>query len=224
MIFFQTPVNILDILQTILGGANNGENTNNSKNDSDAISNESSILGKRGTENIGLAVFYGDKLVGELNAMETLCHLINTNDVSTFIISIPDPNDNTKNIDLSITPKKKTKTSVDVSNGSPYISVDISLEGHVLTIDDNVDYLDEDNLNTLASYANSYLESNISNYLYKTSKELKSDIDAFGKYAVSAFLTENDWINYDWINNYKDAFFNVNVNTDIKSSLLLTET
>ena len=35
---------------------------------------------------------------------------------------------------------------------------------------------------------NKYLSENITNYLYKTSKEYHSDIDGFGKHAVKYFL------------------------------------
>ena len=40
---------------------------------------------------MGLAVFRGDTLVGELNSIETLCHLITTNNLRTATISIPSP-------------------------------------------------------------------------------------------------------------------------------------
>ena len=39
------------------------------------------IESKNNVESMGLAVFRGDKLVGELNNIETLCHLIITNDL-----------------------------------------------------------------------------------------------------------------------------------------------
>lgn len=207
----------------ILGGTNSNNNSANTKNDSDIISDESSISGKRETENIGLAIFNGDKLVGELNAIETLCHLINTNDVSTFILSVPNPNDETQMLDISMSHKRKDKVYVDTSSGTPYISLNIKLTGKILTVTSDSNYIDENNLKSIGNYTNSYLESTISNYLYKTSKEFKSDIDSFGRYAIRKFLTEDDWNNYDWFNKYKDAFFNVTVDADIKSSHLLTE-
>ena len=221
--FFNKMISNTSQSTAILGGENK-ENDINSKNDANAISGESSIIGKRGTENIGLAIFNGDKLIGELNAIETLCHLLTTNDVSIFLISIPNPNDPTKSIDLSVCPRKKSKISVDIKNGTPYISLDVYLTAAVMTVDNNVDYLNDANLKSLSSHANSYMESNISNYLYKTSKELKCDIDDFGRKAITNFLTEDDWKNYNWLDTYKDAFFNVHVDTIVESNQLLTET
>ena len=70
----------------------------------------------------------------------------------------------------------------------------------------------------------SYLESTFSNFLYKTAKELHSDIIGFGKSASSNFFTTEDFVNYNWFDSYQDSFFDVTINTSIKSSMLITET
>ena len=209
----------------ILGGYNNNDfNQPSSNNINDSISNNSSIVGNRGAENIGLAVFDGGKLVGELTGIETLWHSLLQNDINNFVISIPDPKNSNKYIDLSLAQTKKTKVNVNVSSGTPYIDINISLLGKILTINDNSDYENESYLRELSSYANSYIQSNISDYLYKTSKDLKCDINEFGKFASKYFLTTNDWKNYDWLNNYENAFFTVNVDANIESGLLVSGT
>ena len=82
----------------ILGGVNEGTPNNSVEIDSqkDYIikANSSSIFGENGAENIGLAVFKSDKLVGELNALETISFLNIKNDLDRFLISIPDPENN----------------------------------------------------------------------------------------------------------------------------------
>ena len=60
-------------------------------------------------------------------------------------------------------------------------------------------------------------------YLYKTSKEFKSDINGFGNFAAKNFLTISEFENYDWLNKYKDSFFNVEINTSVKSGMLILE-
>ena len=209
----------------ILGGYNNNTfNQSPSDNVNDSISNNSNIVGNRGAENIGLAVFDGGKLVGELTGIETLWHSVIQNNINTFMVSIPDPKDNNKYLDLSLTQNEKTKFDVNVSTGTPHININISLVGRVLTMNGNSDYENESYLREISSYANSYIQSNISNYLYKTSKDYKTDIDGFGKYASKYFLTTNDWENYNWLNNYENAFFNVNVDTNIESGFLVSGT
>ena len=212
----------------ILGGMNfnNYSSLDDSSFDSNAtaMSNYTPIVGKRATENIGLAVFKDSKLVGELTALETLCHMIVSNKVDTFLITVPyDENTNTT-IDLSATLSKRSKLNVDIINGTPYITVDIYVDANILTIEDNTDYLDVSFLNTISNSTDSYLKSSILGYLYKTSKQFKSDIDCFGCTASRKFLTTPDFENFDWKNSYEDSFFNVNIHSNVKSSLLLNET
>ena len=64
---------------------------------------------------------------------------------------------------------------------------------------------------------NKYLSENITNYLYKTSKEYHSDIDGFGKHVVKYFLTMQEWNDYNWLDNYKNSTFNVTVDSTLKS-------
>ena len=66
------------------------------------------------------------------------------------------------------------------------------------------------------------MEQNISSYLYKTSKDLKSDIANFGKYALKNYTTWDDWVKSDWLYNYQNSFFTVKVNSNIQNSQLFT--
>lgn len=185
--------------------------------------NNSTVVGERGTENLGLAVFKGDKLVGELTALESLCHSIIENEANTFLISIPNPRNSKNTIDLSTSEYKKTSIDVDVSNGSPHITVNVFLIAEILSIDTGTDYLSEYYLDEVSNAANNYLASRMSDYLYKTSTDFKTCIDDFDKFAVTHFLTNHDWEAYDWVNSYSDSFFDVNVHTKVNSSMLLTE-
>jgi len=61
---------------------NQSDSEQNSKNQEDVVTNPddltagtSSIVGDRGTENFGIAVFKDDKLCGELTTVESICHL-----------------------------------------------------------------------------------------------------------------------------------------------------
>lgn len=191
---------------------------------SSAKANESTIFGKRGSENIGLAVFRDDKLVGELNASECMAFLNMTNQSKSFFITIPDPEANNNYLDIYMTPTNTTRISVKIENGTPYIKVKCYYSGRIYSVDSNRQYLNEEKLEAISNICSSYLESAFSDYLYKTSKEFKSDINEFGKYALPLFLTSNDFNDYNWNENYKNAFFDVEVNSIVESSILLTET
>ena len=84
-------------------------------------------------------------------------------------------------------------------------------------------YLNFDNVNKLEKAVTKYVEDKIYSYLYKISKELKSDIDSFGKHVVQNFSTFEEWESFNWLDHFKDSFFNVSVDTTIKSSYILME-
>jgi len=145
-----------------------------------------------------------------------------TNDLEECIISIPSPFDEDIGIDLYLTLDEKTKNDVKIVNGSPYISTDIKLNARILSANKNSNYFEKDNLELIENYANSYVKAQIEDYLYKTSKNYKSDIAAFGKYAVKYFPTWDKWIDYNWPENYSNSFFNVNVQVNVISSYLIS--
>lgn len=181
------------------------------------------IKGERGTQNVGIAVFKKDSLVGKLSPLETICHLLITNDIKSCIISFPYEQSENKIIDLSLSPSKKTKISVDTSKEFPDIKIELYASANILTIDNNSDYTNPTELEKISSSAEKYLNEIVSNYLSKISKELNSDIDGFAKYAVTHFLTTDDWNNYKWDEKFKDSTFSVNANVNVSSSLLLTK-
>ena len=212
----------------ILGGIN-AEKTKPSTTkastalDGDYKAGETPVETKNHVENMGLAVFHGDKLVGELNNIETLCHMLTINRLENATITIPNPYNFESNVSIYIGMGKDTKTSVKFVNGTPYIECDFYIVGNVLTLDNTLDLTNNETLETLEEYARSYLEQNISEYLYKTSKEFKSDISNFGRFAIPNYLTWDEWIASDWLNNYQNSFFDINVEVNIRSGYLFTK-
>lgn len=161
-------------------------------------------------------------LCGELTATETICHLIVTNKIEECIFSIPSPFDEDNSIDLYITPNEKTKNKVEIINGAPYITTNVKLNARILSASKNSNYFEGNNLELVESYADSYIKSELENYLYKTSKSYKSDIALFGRYAVKHFGTWSDWMAYDWLDNYANSFFDVDVDVNVISSYLIS--
>ena len=174
-------------------------------------------------ENMGIAVFYNDRLVGELSGMECLSHLIVLDEFESAAISAPNPYNQESVISLYITADKSPDISVKLVNGTPFIECNISLDASILSLDENLDFSDKNTLTTIQEYTNSYLEQSISSYLYKTSKEYKSDVENFGTYVTKNYLTWNDWIESDWLYNYQNSFFKINVDTKIQSGKLYSK-
>ena len=178
----------------------------------------------RSAESIGIVAFKHDKLVGELDAIETICFHILKNNINSFIITVPSPKDNTLKIDLLVTPKGTCKTKVNIVNGSPYVKINGSFNAKIYSMDEKDNYLEPGILTTLSNTCNTYLENILLNYLYKTSVEFKSDISGIGKYALSNFYTTDEFKDYNWVDNYMNSTFKVTIDTTIDSGFLLNKT
>lgn len=209
----------------ILGNGNklNLPSSNNSKDELDIVAGELPITEyERESENLGIAVFKDDKMVGELTAIETMLHLILTNNFESGIITLNHPLKENSTIDIALYSHKKTNIDAKLINGSPFASIEVFLNSRLLSVDKNSGDFDADEIKELESLINSYLENAILNYLYKTSKEFESDIDGIGQSLLTKFKNSKEWNNYNWPQNYKNTFFKVHVNTNIKSSFLLS--
>lgn len=212
----------------ILGGLTtentNPQAVNSSQGNENIKSNQAPIDGQNGTENIGIAAFKEDKLVGELSAIDTISYLCVKNHISRFLISVPDPINSGKYLDIYLNPIIPTKVKLDTSTSSPYIKLTAGFMGRIYSMSNNAKYLEPDVLEAISESCNKYLESAFSEYLYKTAKEFETDINGFGKYALKNFFTTEEYTNYNWPENYKNSFFDVKVNTSVKSGMLITET
>lgn len=194
-------------------------------NTEELIAGTSSIQGKRGTENIGIAVFNNDKMCGKLDTIETMCHLLLKNEIKTCIISIdnPYPSDNKEKIELSLTPTKKSKISVDIKDDIPYINIELNLQASIVTLEDNIDYGDNATLQKFSESTKTYLETKYSDY-FKKLQDYDIDIDSFSNKALSHFSTNQEWKNFNWHEKFKNANFSVTTNINVTSSTLLTRT
>lgn len=214
------------------------DSSQNSENQKDVITNPedlvagtSSIVGDRGTENFGLAVFKEDKLCGELTAVESICHLLIINEVDSCIISIDNPVAKTENqeqekekIELQIFPHKKTNVKISFENDTPHISIDIKLDADIMTLDNDINYETEEVLSKISDTTKNYLTTEINNYLDKVTKEYDVDIDEFSLKAPVHFSTISEWKNFNWDEKFKSTEFDVNVDINVLSTMLITKT
>ncbi len=155
--------------------------------------------------------------------MESLCHLILIDEFETATISIPDPDNQDSILNLFIHSKKDPKISVKLVNGSPFIECNIYLAADILSLDSATKYSTNEDLSIISDYADSYLEKEMSAYLYKMSKEYNADIDNLGKYVIKNYSTWDNWLESDWLSNFENAFFSVNVDVIVQNGQLYTK-
>lgn len=192
--------------------------TSSSSGSSDSGSSDSS---SKNSEIMGLAVFKSDKLVGELTPDETLYHSLIVNDIESCYVSIPQSEPKKEPLTLFVYDKKNPKVKVEIINNSPLIHLELNLEAKVLSIDSSSVNMSEEKFEEISAMTNHYLKTEITKFLYKTSKEYKSDINHLGKYAFPLFYTTSEFQKYNWLDNYQNSFFDVKINTNVESSLLL---
>lgn len=163
-------------------------------------------------------------LYGRLNSLETISFLSTRNKIERFLISIPNPYIDGKYLDIYISPEASPYVAIDTTTSSPYIKIKFKFTGRIDSMSENSNYLTPEVLNTISSSCNNYLQSIFSDFLYKTSKDFKSDICGLGRYSLANFLTTKEFEDYNWLYNYRNAFFDVEVDTSVKSGMLITET
>lgn len=219
------------------GGSSQTTNQTNSKQDSenqqDVVTNPeeltagtSSIIGDRGTENFGIAVFDEDMLCGDLTATESICHSLITNDVDACIISIDNPvsENETDKLELQLFPQKKSNIQVDIKDDKPHISLKLSLEADIMTLDKDVNYETDEVLSKISDSTKKYLEDQFDKYFDKVTKEYSVDIDNFNTKARTHFSTISEWENFNWDEKYKNSEFHVDIDINVLSTMLVTKT
>ena len=202
--------------------SNDNENEDESNSDNNDES-ENSVSSSSISDTMGLAVFKNDTLIGKLSAEETLYHLLIRNELESCYITIPNTNTSSDNpIDLYVYNESSPKITVQIINSSPYISLEMNLQCKVVSVDSTTINLTEEKLQQISDAAEQYIKENISNYLYKTSNEFNADIIGFGNYALSLFLTTQEFESYNWLENYQNSIFDININANVESALLLS--
>ena len=199
------------------------EKPDNNSSLSEMISGNAPILGERGTENIGLAVLKDGKYIGDLTAIDTLCHTLINGEVNSFLLTINNTDIFERYLDIELFENMSPKINVEIENNTPKIKITIKLIGRISGIKDGIDYSDEPNnldLEKISTAVEQSIQKYMIDYLNKTSTKFKCDIDYFYNHAKRKFITLQDWKNYDWENKYQNSKFNVNIEAKVYYSLL----
>ena len=196
----------------------------NNKPDYQSFDSKKAIIeGDRGAENMGLAVFKDDKYVGDLSTIETLCYSLIKDEVDNFIITITSPFNENQKIDIKVGDLSQLDTDIDLSSGKPVINIKFNLNAEIINSIESQNQSYDETLEKLDLALKDYLSNEFKTYLYKTSREYKSDINEFYRIAKRQFLTNSDFFNYDWATKYESADFNVEFNEDIISTLIIRQ-
>lgn len=173
-------------------------------------------LGGARSENVGLAVFVGDRMVGELDGTNTTMYLLCTGDYVHSYWTIPDPLAEGQYVLIDIKQSRRPKHHMEIIDGKPRIDVAINLEGDLLSVESDIDYEARENSLILESAIESFIKEHVQIFLDKTVNDFQSDICGFGTHARGLFTTWDEWEAYQWPSKYKDASFNISVNFKVR--------
>ena len=138
-------------------------------------------------------------------ANQTLSHQLITNSLDFSTINIISPFNQNETLDIYISTLKKPNITVNISNSSPFVQVNLYVAARIVSFNSyEINLLTEEKLNLVQQTVKKHLEELVYNYLNVTAKEFNSDISGFGRYAVKNFKTIDDWNNYNWLENYQN--------------------
>ena len=193
-------------------------------NQNNLVAGKSSIVGGRGTEDLGIAIFSGDKYIGELTVWESICNSLITNSINTCIISVEDPLVENKQLEIQLSPNKKSKITSNIENGDININIELNLIANILSLNSNINYEDTDTINKISTATQNRLNDELNKYFDKTARKYNVDIDKYYLSILKYFPYQKNFDDFNYKEKLKNANFNCNTHVNIISSLLITKT
>ncbi len=171
------------------------------------------------TETAGMAILRDTKMVATASAKEAEIYNIITGNYTKSETSYFDKNSADNTVSVMQSQGEKPKIKVDISGEVPKIYVHLSLEADLRTTKE--DYLLENNIGDFESRAALQLKNAATEFLYKTSREYKSDIVGFGSFVKRNFKSFDDFEDFNWSEKYENAEFFVDVDFKLRRSGLV---
>ncbi|MCX7843207.1 MAG: Ger(x)C family spore germination protein [Clostridia bacterium] len=175
-------------------------------------------------EVMGLAVFRGDKMVGELDGEEAGMYLMATGEYNYSSMTFLDPVTKNNFIVLNVKQSRMPQQRIKMEGDNPHIYTKLILEADIMSIQSGINYEKPENLSKLEEAAENSIKEGMLRYLNRTARELNSDICGFGAHLKKNFLTWQDWVKFDWPGRYKDCKFDVEVDLKIRRPGLMVRT
>jgi len=180
-------------------------------------------IGDIKAEVMGLAVFDGDRMVGELDGQETRYYMMIIDKYKNSYFTIPDPLKKNYYVVLDIRKNKSPVKKVKMIGDIPHIHLTLDLHADILSIQSGINYEALDNVKILENSSEEFMEKEIME-LMESTRKMKSDIFEFGKGMKHQFLTWDEWVDFEWLKRYRDSVINVDVNLKIRRPMMIIRT
>lgn len=174
-------------------------------------------------ESLGLALFKEYKMIERISGLDTVCYNLLTNNFENTTIEVYNPEEARIPLAVDISNLEDSKISVKLENGIPKINCKLGVEARVLSASESYDFTKRETLEQIEAEINKFLTDHISDFLYRTSREYKSDNVGFEGYFKKNFLTQKEIDKFDWNNLYTKAEFEIEPITYLVSGFLFSK-
>lgn len=174
-------------------------------------------------ESLGLALFKEYKMIERISGLDTVCYNLLTNNFENTTIEVYNPEEARIPLAVDISKLEDSKISVKLENGIPKIHCKLGVEARVLSASESYDFTKRETLEQIEAEINKFLTDHISDFLYRTSREYKSDNIGFEGYFKKNFLTQKEIDKFDWNNLYTKAEFEIEPITYLVSGFLFSK-
>jgi spore germination protein KC len=187
------------------------------------IAGDLPIQGGNPVEFVGTAIFSGDKMVGTLSTTETRMLAMLLGEYSHGFLTVVDPLLSKSFVNVILRLGSKPDIKVVLADGHPVITVNIKLEAEISNLPSGINYEQESYLKLLEEQINRVCQQEMVNLIRHT-QEVDADVAGFGYYIRPFFTSNQDYLDYNWCEQYKQAEVNVTINTKVRRTGLMIRT
>jgi Ger(x)C family germination protein len=170
-------------------------------------------------EFFGVAVFDGDKMVGQLSGEETRLMQMADGEFKMGFFTMQDPLEPSLIVPFDVRKSGDPAVKIQLDGNKPVIHLKVELEGDLLAVQSRVNYEQPDLKQILERAFERQIKDGLDKLMEK-SKNLKTDIFGFGQIAARQFPTIQEWEKYNWL----EQFQNAQITTEVKFTIRRTGT
>ncbi len=169
---------------------------------------------KNSSEAMGMAVFKDDKMIGTMDALDSVMYNMLKGNFKTSYVSFF--NSDTPNLPITIALEQNREPSIKVKTeeDKPKARIKIYLEGQLIS--EAVNSPVEADIKETERAVEKETKNALELFLKKTTEEFDSDIVGFGRAAKMNFLSYDDFEKYDWTSKYKNIDFEIDVDFKLR--------
>lgn len=159
------------------------------------------------SELMGMAIFSGDKMVGEMGSSETLMYNIITNRFKYGYVTFKSSK---TEIPITILLQRTKKTKIDYDKETETAHITLFLDGEFVSLPS--DYITEKDTKAFEEEIETAICESFEMFMKRLQTEFNSDIVGIGSSAKGEFLTFDEFKKYNWTEKFPQI--NIKFNTD----------